>query len=210
MTGRTKDPKALRAALGVRCHSGWAAYVILRGSTTKPEIVARGRLELCDASIEGSKQPFHHAEPMAFAAAERFIARCRASSSALASRALQSLEREHGSLCGCCVLTASGRKLPQLAEILASHAMIHAAEGEFFRDAAADAAERSKIPVIRIRERELDDVSGRLPGTAVERRIRLEAFGKQVGTPWRQDEKFAAIGAWLALAAKPALGSQKG
>jgi hypothetical protein len=189
-------------AFGVRCHAGWAAYVVLGSSIASPKIVDRGRMELCDPSIRGSKQPFHEAEPMPFTAADKFIARCEAATAALAQNAFRELVAEHGTLLACCVLTASGRPLPGLREILASHALIHAAEGEFYRDAIVKAAARAAIPVFKVRERDLDAAADRLPGSQNERQARLMEFGKQVGSPWRQDEKLAAIAAWLALAGK--------
>jgi hypothetical protein len=156
-------------------------------------------MTLCDPTIDGSKQPFHHAEPMPFATAEQFIERCRASSQALADRAMDSIVSSHGRLRGCCVLTASGRPLPLLREILASHALIHAAEGEFYRDVVSGAAGRKHIPTERVREKELPELSEQLPVNERMRREALERFGKKVGSPWRQDEKLAAMAAWFAL-----------
>jgi hypothetical protein len=202
MTARSaaREGSADQAALGVRCHSGWAAFVVLGSSITAPQILERGRMELCDASIKGSKQPFHEAEPMKFAAAEKYISTCRASTGALAQTVLRMLVAGHGMLRACCVLTASGRPLPGLREILASHALIHAAEGEFYRDAIVGAAERVGVPCFKVRERDVEAAADRLPGNEADRRARLADFGKRVGSPWRQDEKLAAIGAWLALA----------
>src|SRR5581483_2572851 len=58
----------------------------------------------------------------------------------------------------CCgMLLASGGALPSLQKILASHALIHTAEGEFFRSVVREACESLGIPVIGIRERELDE-----------------------------------------------------
>jgi hypothetical protein len=188
MTGTSKR---LKAALGVRAHSGWAAYVVLKGDAKAPEIVARGRMILCD----GHKQPFHEAEPMAFARAEAFIAVCRTTTAKLADAALEGID-----VSACCVLTASGRALPGLKGILASHALIHSAEGEFYRDAVADACRRRGIAVTRIRERDIPAEAEHLPGW----REGLAEFGKQVGAPWTQDEKLSALGAWLVLAAKRA------
>lgn len=85
MTAPSKAPKS--ATLGVRAHSGWAAFCVLAGNPQAPDILARGRMQLCDRDIEGSKQPFHHAEMMPFARAEKFIARCTASSAELAAKA---------------------------------------------------------------------------------------------------------------------------
>jgi hypothetical protein len=181
--------KAVKAALGVRAHSGWAAYVVLGGSSKAPRIVARGRMELSD----GHKQPFHEAEPMAFAQARIFIAQCRAQTARLTDHALREIDVSR-----CCVLTASGAPLPDLERILASHASIHAAEGEFYRDAIAEACERRGIAVTRIRERDIEADAEHLVGW----RARLADFGRQMGAPWTQDEKHAALGAWLVLAAR--------
>lgn len=200
MTGRTSRPDA--AALGVRAHSGWAAYVVLSGDPKHPDIVARNRMTLCDAAIQGSKQPFHEAEPMTFAKAEQFITRCTASTAALAGKALADIQKS-SPVSACCVLIASGRPLPDLKRILASHTLIHAAEGEFYRDAVAVACERRQIAVRRVRERDVEDELHKLPVAAVGAKERLAEFGKRMGPPWTQDEKMAAIGAWLMLALLP-------
>jgi hypothetical protein len=157
-------------------------------------------MQLCDPAIEGSKQPFHHAEPMSFVAAEKFISRCKTSSQTLADRAFAEIISANGNLSGCCVLTASGRVLPGLREILGSHALIHAADGEFYRDVVGVAAARRGIPTERVRERDITVSADPLPGNERTRAERLAAFGKQVGSPWRQDEKLAALAAWFALA----------
>ncbi len=187
MTGNTKGPKR---ALGVRTHSGWAAYVVLEGSAKAPDIVARGRMMLCD----GHKQPFHEAETMPFARAQKFVAECRTKTAKLADEAIKAI----GPVSGCCVLSASGKPLPGLVGILASHALIHSAEGEFYRDAVAGACAHVKIAVSRVRERDIQMEAEHLGAW----RERLAAFGKQLGAPWTQDEKLAALGAWLVLAAR--------
>jgi hypothetical protein len=187
MTGISKVPKR---ALGVRSHSGWAAYVVLEGSAKAPDIVARGRMVLCD----GHKQPFHEAETMPFARAEKFIAACRTTAAKLADDAIKGI----GHVAGCCVLSASGKPLPGLVGILASHALIHSAEGAFYRDAVAEACARAKIAVSRVRERDIQMDAEHLGAW----RERLAEFGKQFGAPWTQDEKLAALGAWLVLAAR--------
>ena len=201
MTGRSKGPE--RAALGVRAHSGWAAYVVLGGDPDSPDILLRGRMELCEPAIKGSQQPFHWAEPMAFASGSAYIKRCEKATAALADAELAKLETDLGPLSACAILTASGRPLPDLRTILASHALIHAAEGEFYRDAVAAACARKRIACERIRERDIAAAAHRLPGNDTSRKSLLDAFGKKVGTPWRQDEKLSALAAWLALASEP-------
>ena len=196
MTGPSKAPRARRAALGFRAHSGWAAAILLSDDL---KILVRKRVELCDPRIEGSKQPFHHAEAMSFAKAESFIARCTLSTDALARDALASFDAK---IAGVCILTASGRKLPDLRGILASHAAIHAAEGEFYRDALARACEAAKLKVNKLKERDaMTWTSSRLGLGEGDIRAKLAALGKAVGPPWTADEKLATLGAWLTLAA---------
>ena len=188
------------AALGVRAHSGWAAYVVLAGHPSAPDILARGRMQLCDPAVAGSQQPFHWAEPMPLAAAQKYIARCTASSAKLAAKAVADLPCP---VKACCVLTASGRALPNLKGILASHSYIHAAEGEFYRDAVDAACAATGVTVRRVRERDMEAELQNLPISPAAAKEKLAEFGKKLGPPWTTDEKLSALGAWLMLAALP-------
>jgi hypothetical protein len=205
MTGHPEDRSAV--SLGVRTHSahghhegGWAAYVVLGGTISEPSLLSRGRMQLCDAEIEGSEQPFHHAALMDLESGEAFVTRCRKSSQDLAGRALDEIISTHGPLKGCRVLTGPARPLPPLGAILASHGLQHAAEREFYRDAVRDAAVRKGIATELAIEKDLPAMAERLPGTEASRRETFRAYGKLVGSPWAQDEKFAATAAWVGLA----------
>jgi hypothetical protein len=203
-------------ALAVRTHSahglepgGWAAYVVLGGPASEPSILLRGRMQLCDPKVEGSNQPFHRAaamfpfhrsKPMDFKTGEAFVKRCTKSSQDLAARALKEIVASHGTPRACCVLTGPERPLPPLRAILASHGLMHAAERDFYREAVRDAAVALGIATETIKEKDLPALAKRLPGTDASRRTTLNAFGKQVGRPWAQDEKLAAIAAWSGLA----------
>ena len=214
MAGHSGDRSAV--SLGVRTHSahgaepgGWAAYVVLGGPAAEPRLLVRGRMQLCDPDVEGSNQPFHrvsaifpfdHTQPMDFEAGAGFVERCRRSSQDLAGRALESIISTHGALKACCVLTGPERPLPPLRAIFASHGLMHAAERTFFREAVRDAAMCGGIATEMVREKDLPALAERLPGTKASRRDALNAFGKQVGPPWAQDEKLAATAAWLGLA----------
>jgi hypothetical protein len=205
MTGRSKALKTSRAALGVRAHSGWAAVILLGGTVDAPRIVERRRIELCDPAIEGSKQPFHQAEPWKLDRAAAYIDRCTKSSRALSGSALGSLlviaGREELNVAGCCVLTASGRALPDLAKILASHSLIHAAEGEFYRDVVAYACGKRKIAVSRAKERDVMTwTSARLSVSEATLKAKIDALGKPLGPPWTADQKLATAAALLVLA----------
>jgi hypothetical protein len=192
-----------RAALGFRVHSGWAALVAVAGSPLA--VVDRRRIEIADPAIAGSVQPFHAAEELASAKAERLIQRCSKSTQRLARGALGAaidrLRQTGHEVVGCGVLLGSGRPLPPLAQILASHALIHTAEGEFFRDAIVEAARHWSLAITGAKERDLLARAAadlRTPTEKLQRR--LAELGRSVGPPWQQDQKQAALVAWLALA----------
>jgi hypothetical protein len=122
-----------------------------------------------------------------------------------AMRELESRTREQGvKLTRCGLLLASGRPLPSLEKILASHALIHTADGELFREAILHASARSGLAMSTVKERELLDGAGqafRMKSAALLQRV--TELGRPLGSPWTQDEKFATLAAWLALASKP-------
>ena len=193
-----------RAALGFRAHSGWAAVVVVSGTAAAPVILDRRRIEIADPKVRGSKQPFHAAEPLPFKDAEQLIRRCTKSTNGLAERAVRGVvddaQGKGYRVAGCGLLTASGRPLPALAAILASHALIHAAEGEMFREALVRASEECGLAVTKVRERELLERAAsalRTPADKLQRR--LAELGRPLGPPWTQDQKLATLVALLAL-----------
>jgi hypothetical protein len=192
----------VEAALGFRCHSGWAVLVAVRGDRGAPEVALRRRVEL---SRKTPRQPFHAAEGRPFRDAEALIGRSVAEARDLAGRAVTEavaeLRKAGDNVVAAGLLLAAGRPLPALAEILASHALIHSAEGEMFRDAVREASRRSGLALTAVKERELAATAARrLRRPAQALSTRVANWGRSVGPPWRQDEKLAALVAWLALA----------
>ena len=192
------------AAIGLRAHSGWAALVAVAGSLRSPAVLFRRRIELVDPAVTGAKQPYHEAEGKKLPKAREIIHRCSTDAKRLARKALQEavaeLQRSGHHVAGCGLLLASGRPLPPLEAILASHALIHTADGELFRAALAGASEDAGVPVTRVREKELLARSAagfRLSAEEIQRRVK--EIGKPLGPPWTQDEKFAALVGWMAL-----------
>ena len=196
------------AAIGIRVHSGWGAVVAVSGREADgPEILERKHITIIDPTAAGAKQPFHFAESMSDQAAERHIAACAKASGRLALAAvgelLEGLRGRGCKIAGCALLLASGRKLPPLPEILASHALIHTAEGEFFRDVFRGAFEDLRVPVTGFRERALEDDAATVFGDAVPLVLqRIASLGRAVGPPWTQDEKSATLAAWMLLSGK--------
>ena len=197
--------KSRKAALGFRTHSGWASAILAAGRGSMIEILDRRQFALCDSEVEGSKQPFHAAEPMPIVQAESHLALCRNATAVLAQEAIETArticERQSVRLSGICVITASGRTLPDLAAILASHALIHAAEGEFYRDALQEAAKALDVKTTRLKAADaLAHVAEQLDTGEAAVTKALTELGKTIGRPWTSDEKLATLAAWSLLA----------
>jgi len=183
-------------------HSGWGVVVCISGNPAAPEIVDRRRIVIIEPAMEGAKQPYHFAQSLGLEEAERHLQKCAAVSQRLALQAirgtLDAVSARSYQIVGCAMLLASGRALPALPNILASHALVHTAEGEFFRKIVREACETCRIPVVGIRERELDDRAKATFGTAAPRvRQRISSLEKTVGSPWTQDEKNSALAALI-------------
>ena len=194
-----------QAAIGFRVHSGWAAVVAVCLDNSSPAVLARKRVHLVETFTYEFRQPYHTAEKMPQGQAREFISRMQTEARRLACsgiRGLQSeLQKQGLKLTRCGLLLASGRPLPELDKILASHALIHTADGELFREALLYASARCGLRDFRIKEKELLDRAGqvlRIKGNDLMSRV--TELGGPFGSPWSQDEKFATVAAWLALA----------
>ena len=194
-----------QAVIGMRVHSGWGALVAVAHGNDALQIVERCMIVIIDPQAPGAMQPYHYAEPMPLAAAEKHIAYCAAASSRLALEALTQLSaqlRDHGFvLAGSAILLSSAKPLPPLDRVLSSHALIHTAEGEFFRQAFRSALERLQVPVTGIREHELEEHAAKTFGRSVAAIQRhLDTMGRSLGPPWTKDQKIAALAAAIVLA----------
>ena len=200
------------AALGFRVHSGWAAAVAVCVKKGVPVVLARQRVHLVETFTYEFRQPYHTAEKMlAGGQAREFISRMQGEARRLAYRAIRELASrtlEQGvKLTRCGLLLASGRPLPELEKILASHALIHTADGELFREALLHASGRCGLQEFTIKEKELLDHAGLvLRAKPNDLLRRVTDLGREFGSPWSQDEKFATLAAWIALRESPSSG----
>jgi hypothetical protein len=180
--------------------------VVLVGGGESPIVLDRRRIETADSKIPGSKQPYHAAENLKLPAAEKLLRTCTASSTRMATEAVQAAIRDargkgYDVVAGG-VLTGSGKALPALEKILASHPLLHTAEGELFRNVIITACRSCGLPVTAVKEKELlARCPAKLGATEEVIQQRLVRMGKTIGAPWRQDEKYASLVAWMALAA---------
>jgi hypothetical protein len=193
------------AALGFRVHSGWTAMVALAGPVSSPTILDRRIVHLVRAFTYTYRQPYHTAAKMPFADAAEFIKNARSEAEQLALAAICNLKKQltglDWKLSACGLMLASGRALPQLENILASHALIHTADGELFRDAIRAACRKCQLPLAELKERSaFDEAAAVLKAKANVLKRRIDAMGKPLGPPWSADEKLSALAAWVSLA----------
>jgi len=90
-----------------------------------------------------------------------------------------------------------------LADILAAHSRIHAAEGGFYRDVLAEVCAGSGMRVSRAPERNFWQLAS-MGFAHGEKKLRehVAALGKKLGPPWGEDQKLAALAAFIALKAQ--------
>jgi hypothetical protein len=191
------------AALGFRAHSGWAVMILASGSARSIVVLKRREIDLIERGIP--KQPYHAAEGLDLKRAAALIHKSEATALKLARTAVRSAIKEtHDQgldLKGAGLLMASGRPQTTLAATLASHALIHSAEGELFRSAIAKACEYFDLPVTAEKESTLLERANKVLRYApLEITKRITEAGFDLGPPWTQDEKRSTLVAWLLLA----------
>jgi hypothetical protein len=194
-----------KAAIGFRVHSGWAAMVVVSLEKGEPVVLERRKLLLVKTFSYTFRQPYHTAGTLPLDEAGHFVRGAEKESGNLALAGIRSLQKElekiEYKVCGCALLLASGRELPEFEKILASHALIHTADGELFRESIRHASARAKLPLTAIKERDLlAESAKRLKKRPEYLNRKAAALGKSLGPPWTADEKMATLAAWFVLA----------
>jgi hypothetical protein len=195
----------VKTALGFRAHTGWAIAVAVGGETSPAVFVERRRLELSDSSVPA--QPYHAARALPIGKAVVLIRRAQdvARDAALRSLGgfLEELRAHRHTLVGSGLPTANTKIPSSLSSLLASHPLVHAAEGELYREALAHAADAHGLPLVRVPA--LDLAAQARSATGLDEHSLTEflaELGRSAGPPWRQDERDAAMAACIAFSAR--------
>ena len=192
--------------LGFAPHSGWSAVVMVGGSRAAPVVLVRERIELAEPTLAGAKQPYHALADMPLPQARAQLARFEASADSLALAALRALlaraQQAGATAHGAGILHGSGRAGATLEATLASHALIHTADGNHFRAALARGCEALGLTVTRVAQRALlADSSAALQRSPAALATTVNALGRELGAPWGADQKAAALLGWMLLPA---------
>jgi hypothetical protein len=174
--------------------------VAIGGET--PRILLRRRLVLTKGT--GTNQPYHAAREMGPKQGLALVERTAAAATRMAEVGLGSVKEELNGLgfkpIAAGILLGASRPKMAFESIVASHPLVHWAEGVLYRDAVSAAALLAKIPLTGVREKDLmSDAAKTLRLSEADIGRRLQDFKRDVGPPWRQDEKYAALVAWIAL-----------
>jgi len=186
--------------LGFRPHTYWTAAVALAGAAADPRVIVRHKIVFAAGP---ERSVYHHAAEAPEGTAEALIERVRVAVVANATAclgALLDLLKRDGLTARLAVAPTGGKKLPALAEIFRVHTLQHAAEGEFYRDCVADACTALGLPLHRPVEREIIPLAcDKLGLDRPALDARLKDMGAKLGPPWSEDQRLAALGAWLHL-----------
>jgi hypothetical protein len=193
------------AALGCRAHTGWAALVVVTGGVAQPEVVFRGRAELGDPAGRVRRNVYQAARGLELAAAAPLVEAAERIAAEQAAAALERTVRdaadEGAVVRSCAVVVGAFVGDPRLESILASHALAHAAEGRLYQRALLRSAESRGLDTIAIPKRSIWEQGESALGVARdELRHWIDRLRREIGPPWAEDQKLAALAAWIALA----------
>ena len=192
----------MKVAFGLKAHSGWAALVVIGKDRDEFSVLDRRRIELVEEPW--AKQPYHAAEGLERKAANDLIKRAIDTAQRLAlgeMKAAVKRERDRkNEVAGCSVLVTTPMPDWNTDEILAVHFRMHKAEGVLFQNVLVQAAEKCKLNVLSVLEKELMAQALTQIGIPVDLLVKkIAALGKLVGPPWAKDQKDAALIALMAL-----------
>jgi hypothetical protein len=193
------------AALGCRAHTGWAALVVVSGGLARPEVVLRSRADLSDPAGRVRRNVYQAArtlEPAAAAAQVEAAERIAAKQAATALEQTAREAKDAGAVVrSCAVVVGTFPAGARLESILASHALAHAAEGRLYQRALLEGAEACGLEAIAVPKRSIWEQGEAVLGVAREElRDRIAQLRRELGSPWAEDQKLAALAAWIALA----------
>ena len=90
-----------KVAVGFRAHSGWSAAVVVSLEKGAPVVLRRMRLRMVKTFGYAYRQPYHTAEKMELAEAEKFVAGVRAEAEELTCEALRAAGHALSVVTGC-------------------------------------------------------------------------------------------------------------
>jgi len=175
--------------VGAVTRTGSVVLVALYGPASAPGFAVRRELSLLSGDVPA--QPYHLAAGLERADGEDVIGKVEAGAEEAAAAGLRAMADSlpaTATVLGVGVVVKSISVPQNLADVVRSHAWMHAAEGILYREAVLAAARHCGWPAHAV------DVTS-LP--AAERQ--LDSIARAAGRPWRRIEKDAARAAMVLL-----------
>jgi hypothetical protein len=165
-------------------------------------VIDRRRVTLLGDDLP--RMAYHAAAELDADAAERLVASVDASIADHARAVVGELASAPDVAVEGVAVVGQPREIPGVAVVLASHARMHASEGEQYRRGVVEAANDLGLPVLRIGPDELTARTTELLGWTPERTEQeLAAVRVALGAPWQTDHKQAALAALALLRSQP-------
>jgi hypothetical protein len=169
----------VKKALGFSVHTGWAALV----AVTRDAVVDRRRIVM---NPEPTRFAFHAARELALPAAKRSVAKAAELARRNAEAALRAAVDEIGPASSAGIVVSGRAFAASLEATLASHSLVHEAEGAMYREALRAACRSLGIRVADVARAEL---------------ARAPQIERPAGPPWGKDQRDACAAARIALGA---------
>ena len=153
-------------------------------------LVGRWALDLTEGRVP--TQVCHVAAELPLPEAEALVRHAVDAVTEVAVRRLRELLAEVGVVDAVGIVVGDHPVPESVSAVLASHALMHAAEGQLYRDALLDAAALVGQRGIGLpRKQAVARLEGDLAGV-------VRAMGAEAGPPWRKEHKLAAVAALTA------------
>jgi hypothetical protein len=195
----------VKAVLGLKSHSGWAALVVLGTAGGDLHVIDRRRIELVrEGDADWAKLPYHAAEHLRPETARDVVRRGVATAQQIAARemraAVQRTRAAKHEIAACAVLVGDPMPKWSVDEILAVHFRMHKAEGALFQDVLAAGARACGITLVAVPVKQLAAQARTVFGPRTSKILtQIALLGKSVGPPWGKDQKEATLAAAIAL-----------
>lgn len=189
-------------SIGLRAKTARAIAVVLAGPPDSPRVIRRVEIVLSDPAMPATFQPYHEVMELSWDRATVAVRKSARKIEAIASKALARLISDtqgEGYAVRAIGIVGAGNR--NLGKIGSTHIRAHAAEGVLFREVLEVAAAANKVRSRTFDQRSIDETAAlELQVSNEKLKARLAEMGRAAGSPWRADEKAAAVAAWLALA----------
>jgi hypothetical protein len=177
---------------------------MVAGGITQPQVLFRGRIDLADPSGRIRRNVYQAARALdptdaapRVEAAERVAAEQAA---AAVERTMREAADQGAVVRSCAVVVGSFPRAVRLESILASHALAHAAEGRLYQAALLQGAETCGIDAVAVPKQSIwEQGETRLGLAKDDLREWIDGLRQEVGPPWAEDQKLAALAAWITL-----------